>query len=161
MKFGFEKCAKATILKRKLTSSQNIEIAQDKTIKALEQHNVYKYLRVDEHDGIQHRKMKTKLKDEYYRRVRAVLKTYLNAKNKMSAIISIAVPVIQYSFGIIKWTLSEIRKMDRQTRKLLTMHGTLHPRADIDRSHIHLKKRRRQRINKHRNEPRYCHQWYE
>ncbi|KAI5700120.1 hypothetical protein M8J75_014551 [Diaphorina citri] len=33
-------------------------------------------------------------------------------------------------------TWAEIRKMDRQTRKLLTMYGALHPRADVDRLYI-------------------------
>ncbi|KAI5748311.1 hypothetical protein M8J77_024164 [Diaphorina citri] len=136
MEFGLEKCAKATFQKGKLISSQNIKIDEVTTIKALEQHDVYKYLGIDEHDGVQHKKMKTKLRKEYYRRIRCVLKTELNGKNKMSAITALAVPVIQYSFGVIKWTQAEIRKMDRQTRKLLTMYGALHPRADVDRLYI-------------------------
>lgn len=140
MEFGLEKCSKATFQKGKLVSSQNIEIDEASTIKALDQHEVYKYLGIEEHDGVQHRKINTKLKKEYYRRIRGVLKTELNAKNKMAAITALAVPVIQYSFGIIKWTQAEIRKMDRQTRKLLTMHGALHPRADIDRLYIPRKK---------------------
>jgi hypothetical protein len=30
----------------------------------------------------------------------------------------------------------EIQKLDRKTRKMLTIHGQNHPRADIDRSYV-------------------------
>ena len=136
MEFGLDKCAKATFIKGRLHTKQNIKIDDTVTIRGLDQVEVYKYLGIDEHDGIQHKKMKTKLKKEYYRRIRLILKTELSAKNKMIAITSLAVPVIQYSLEIIKWTQKEIRKLDTQTRKLLTMYGALHPRADVDRLYI-------------------------
>lgn len=136
MQFGLDKCAKATFLDGRLQSSENIEINDTTTIRALEQHDVYKYLGINEHDGIQHKNMKKQLTKEYYRRTREILKSQLNAKNTSTAITSLAVPIIQYSFGIIKWTLAELRKIDQQTRKLMNMHGALHPRADIDRLYI-------------------------
>lgn len=47
-------------------------------------------------------------------------------ENKTTVITALAIPVIQYTFGIIKWTIAEMRKLDRQARKLLTMYGALH-----------------------------------
>lgn len=105
-------------------------------IKELEHDKTYKYLGVDESDGIQHQKIKKQISKEYYRRLRLVLRTQLNAKNKTQAMNTLATPVMQYSFGIIDWKLTEIQKMDRKTRKLLTMHGFHHPKADIDRLYI-------------------------
>ena len=32
---------------------------------------------------------------------------------------------------IINWTKSELAELDRQIRKLLTIHGALHPRSNI------------------------------
>jgi hypothetical protein len=49
--------------------------------------------------------MKERLKEEYTRRLRMVLKSELNAKNKITAIGTLAVPVLRYSFGIINWRL--------------------------------------------------------
>ncbi|KAL1448063.1 hypothetical protein WDU94_010922 [Cyamophila willieti] len=136
MEFGLDKCAKATFQKGKLVRSEHIELDHDTTIKALDQQEFYKYLGIEEHDGIQHKRMKTKLTKEYTRRIRNILNSELNSKNKISAINSLAVPVIQYSYGIIKWTLAELRKMDTKTRKQMTIHGALHPRADVDRLYI-------------------------
>eukprot|EP00957_Ditylum_brightwellii_P046489 3528002-Ditylum_brightwellii.AAC.1 len=48
-----------------------------------------------------------------------------------------AVPVMRYTFGIIKWTKDELLKLDRKTRKLLTAHGHHHLRADINRLYLH------------------------
>ena len=43
---------------------------------------------------MQHDKMKEKIKGERYRRIRAILHTELNAKNKLEAINTLAIPVV-------------------------------------------------------------------
>jgi hypothetical protein len=39
-----------------------------------------------------------------------VLKSEFSAKNKITAIGTLAVPVLRYSFGVINWRPEEIRK---------------------------------------------------
>ena len=39
-----------------------------------------------------------------------ILKSELNARNKITTIGTIAVPVLRYSFGIINWRTEEIKK---------------------------------------------------
>jgi hypothetical protein len=94
------------------------------------------YLGIEESEGIQHQQMKDRLKQEYNRRVRMVLKSELNARNKITAIGALAVPILRYSFGIINWRLEEIKQIDRKTRKMLTMYKMHHPKADIDRLYV-------------------------
>jgi hypothetical protein len=65
-----------------------------------------------------------------------ILKSELNARNKITAIGALAVPVFRYSFGIINWRLEEIKQIDRKTIKMLTMHKMHHPKADIDRLYV-------------------------
>jgi hypothetical protein len=77
--------------------------------------------------------MKDRLKQEYNRRLRMILKTELNAIKKITAIGALAVPVFRYSFGIINWRLEEIKQIDRKTRQIPTMYKMHHPKADIDR----------------------------
>ena len=123
-------------MKGKLASTGNIVIDDDTEIQELDQEGVYKYLGVDESDGIQHCKMKEKIRKEYNRRVRLILRTELNGRNKIEAINSLAVPVVQYIFGIIDWKISELKKIDTKTRKLLNMHEMLHSKADVERLYI-------------------------
>ena len=70
------------------------------------------------------------------RRLRLVLGTELSAKNKIQAIGSVAAPVLRYSFGIVNWHQEELHKLDRKTRKLLTIHGEHHPKADVDSLYV-------------------------
>jgi len=51
MKFGLEKCAKATFNGGKLVKTENIELDVGTTIQDLEQEGTYKYLGVNEGDG--------------------------------------------------------------------------------------------------------------
>ena len=46
-----------------------------------------------------------------------------------------AVPVLRYSFGI-NWHQQELQKLNRKKRKLLTIHGQHHPKADVDRLYV-------------------------
>jgi hypothetical protein len=136
MEFGLDKCAKIVFKKGKLAHSQNLVVDINREIQELEQGKSYKYLGSEESDGIQYKKMKERLKKEYTRRLRMILKSELHAKNKITAIGTLAVPVLRYSFGIINWRLGEIKKIDRKTRKILTMYKMHHPEADIDRLYV-------------------------
>ena len=80
--------------------------------------------------------MKEKIRKEYYRRIRLVLKTELNSKNRIEAINTLAVPVVQYSFNIINWNLADLNRLETKTRKLLTSNKMHHPKADVD--HLYL-----------------------
>ena len=123
--------AEDSFKKGKLT----IVIDVDTEIQELDQGGVYKYLGVDESDGIQHSKMKEKIRKEC-NRVRSILRTELNGRNKMEAINSLGVPVVQYSFGIIDWKISDLKKIDTKTRKLLNMQKMLHHKADVEGLYI-------------------------
>ena len=61
-----------------------------------------------------------------------ITKSELNAINRMEAINPLATPVVAYSFNIVDWKMEEIRKLDRKTRKLLTMEKMHHPRVDVE-----------------------------
>jgi hypothetical protein len=55
-----------------------------------------------------------------------MIKSHLNAKNKITSIGALDDAVLRYSFGIINWRLEEIRKFDRKTREVLTMYKLQH-----------------------------------
>ena len=134
MKFGLDKCAIAHFVNGKLSGhNPGVTVGKTETIKGLEPGQVYKYLGVDESNGIQHSTMRERLRREYFRRVKMVLRTELYGWNKVLAINGLALPVLTYSFGVIHWKATDPQQLDRRTRKLLTMHGVHHPSADVDR----------------------------
>ena len=77
------------------------------------------------------------------------MKSKFNSKNKIQAINTWAVALLRngaintwavallrYGAGIINWKVDELKKMDRTTRKTLTMYEALHPKSDIDRLYL-------------------------
>ena len=67
---------------------------------------------------IKENKMKIKVTAEYKRRLRLILKSKLNAKNKIQAINTWAVVQLRYVAGIINWKVVGLKKMDRATEGL-------------------------------------------
>ena len=80
--------------------------------------------------------MKNILTKEYKRRVRKFLRSKLYSKHLISAINSCAISLLRYSGGIINWTQVELRKLDINTRKLMTMHGGFSMTSDVDRLYV-------------------------
>ena len=73
------------------------------------------------------------IQKEYLRRGRKLLETKLSSRNLIKGINTWAVPLVRYSGPFLKWTRDELRQMDQRTRKLMTMHKTLHPTDNVDR----------------------------
>ena len=94
------------------------------------------YLGIVELDKIKENEMKEKTMKEYKRRFRLVLKSKLNEKTKITAINAWAVAVFRYGAGILQWKESELKDVDRKSRKIMTIYGALHPKSDVDRLYI-------------------------
>ena len=62
-----------------------------------------------------------------------VLKSKLNGKIKITAINAWAVAVFRYEAGIPQWKKSDLKDVDRKSRKTLTLYGALHPKSNVDR----------------------------
>ena len=62
-----------------------------------------------------------------------MLRSELNARNRIDTINFLALPVVTYSFTIINWSLAEIKKVDTKIRKLLRMHQ---PKPDANRLYL-------------------------
>ena len=80
--------------------------------------------------------MKVNIRKEYKRRIKLMLKSELNASNKIAAINTLAVPVILYGYGVSDWKLDEIQNLDRMTRKQLCMNWMLAKKADVERIYL-------------------------
>ena len=46
---------------------------------------------------------------------------------------TLAVSLMRYGAGIVKWTKSKLNEIDKKTRTVMTMKKKLHPRSDVDR----------------------------
>ena len=136
MKFGLEKCAVLVMKRGKVTKSDGIRLPDDRMIKSIHGENGYRYLGILQSDQVLCNEMKEKVRAEYERRVKKVLKSKLNGGNMISAINTWAVPLIRYSAPFLEWRRDEIKEMDRTTRKIMNMYNALHPRDSVARPHL-------------------------
>ena len=88
--------------------------------------NGYKYLSVLQTEEVMDKEMKRIVSDEYWRRMRLLAKSNLNAGNLVQGINAWAVGLVSYSAGILEWTKAELKEMDVRTKKVLTMNGGFH-----------------------------------
>ena len=84
---------------------------------------------MEEGEGVQHHQMKVKIKKEYKQWIKLVLNSELNARNRIAAINTLAVPVVLYSYD-------EIQDLEKMTRKQLCMNWMLAKKADVDRIYL-------------------------
>ncbi|KAF7644738.1 hypothetical protein LDENG_00216610, partial [Lucifuga dentata] len=89
----------------------------------------YKYLGIPQANGSHDEEARRSTTAKYLQRVRQVLRSLLNGRNKINAINMYALPVIRYPAGIISWLQQEMDATDVKTGKLLTMHGGFHPKS--------------------------------
>ena len=116
--------------------TDGIELPNHDKIRTLGENETYKYLVILDADTIKQVQPKDKIRKEYLRRSRKLLETNLSRRNLMKGINTLAVPFVRYWGPFLKWTRDELKKMDRRTRKLMTMHKTLHPRDEVDRLYV-------------------------
>ena len=64
------------------------------------------------------------------------MKSKLNRGNLVRGVNTWAVSLLRYSAAFVSWRKSELQAIDRKTRKLFTIYGTLHPKSDVDRLYI-------------------------
>ena len=80
-----------------------------------------------------HETMKERITAGYTKRVKKLSKSKLNAGNLIQSINTWAVSVIQYSTGIVDWTIEELQHLDRKTRKIMNINRCLLTRSNVAR----------------------------
>ena len=101
MEFRMKKCGILTMMKEKVVKCEGIKLPTSDVMKEIEKEG-YTYLGIVELDKIKENKMKEKIIKEYKRRLRLVLKSKLNGKDKTTAINAWAVAVFRYGAGILQ-----------------------------------------------------------
>ena len=135
MRFGIEKCGVIVMKRGKMVTCNGIELPDGQKMKGVNEEG-YQYLSIVELDRIKEREMKERFTKGYKRRIKLIVQSNLNSRNAISAIDIWAVAVMRYGTGIEKWTKEGLEKLDRQTRKIMTMNGALRPKGDVHRLYI-------------------------
>ena len=135
MGFGIKKCGILTMKRGKIVKSEGIKLPNGEVMNQIGQER-YTYLGIIKLDKIKETEMKEKITKEYKRRQRLILKSKLNGRNKVTALNTWAVAIFRYGTGIIQWKASELKYLNRKSKKTMMMYGELHPMSSVDRLHV-------------------------
>ena len=86
MEFGIEKCAMLVMKSGKRHMTDEMELPNRDNIRTLGEEETYRYLGILEADTIKQVEMKDKIRKEYLRRTRKLLKTKLSSRNLIKGI---------------------------------------------------------------------------
>jgi len=136
MEFGLDKCAKVSMKRGKIVCGGDLPLYDGMAIRELADDDGYKYLGILQRESTLKEEAKTVVRKEYFRRMRLIMKSELNAGNCITAANIWAIPVVRYTAGIVEWTAEDLRTMDTKTRKLLTMHNAFNLNGDVDRLYV-------------------------
>ena len=96
----------------------------------------YKYLGVLQNESMMNRVMKSRIKEEYLRRLKLLAKSKLYARTLIDGINCWVIGVVRDNGGILDWTKGELRHMDVKTRKILTMCGVFNRKSGVGRLYL-------------------------
>ena len=117
--------------KWKTTNDRRNRTTKSRKIRMPPKKEMYEYLGILEADTIKKVEMKEKIKKEYIRRTRKLLKTKVYSRNLIKRINTWAVLLVRYSGPFLKSTREELRQMEQRTRMLMMMHKALHLKDSI------------------------------
>ncbi|CAH2108107.1 unnamed protein product [Euphydryas editha] len=136
MEFGVDKCAFIHVERGRIISSENLQLTNSLSLRSLNEGETYKYLGMSEALGIDDGAMKQLIRERFFGRLKKVLNSFLSGGNKVRAFNSWVMPLIVYTFGILRWTQTELDSLDRKVRKMLTIYRMHHPRSSLMRLYI-------------------------
>lgn len=136
MEFGLEKCAFVHIKGGKIQNSSNITLLDSSSFTPLPLLDKYKYLGIQQTLNIDHKETKKLFEDHLKRRLNLILKSYLYSSATTTAINTWVMPIVKYSFGIVKWSPTDLDNLDRLIRTTLTKNRQHHPNSSVSRLYV-------------------------
>lgn len=132
MSFGLDKCRTLSIEGGRVIQ-RGFELVGGGNVSGMDRDEAYKYLGLQQTRRVQHKDIRRRVTDVYLQRVSDILGTRLNGRNLFKALNTFAIPVLTYTFGVVKWTRTELESVERATRRLLTKNRVHHPRSALER----------------------------
>ncbi|XP_026313592.1 uncharacterized protein LOC113225487 [Hyposmocoma kahamanoa] len=135
MELGIDKCAVVHVEKGRVMHSDGINIGTNH-LRVLSETETYRYLGMSQTIGVKEADVKQGVCEVFYGRLKNVLNSYLSGVNKIRAYNSWVMPVLMYTFGVLKWTQTELDALDRRVRTTMTSHRMHHPRSSVMRLYV-------------------------
>ena len=135
--YGVAKYAEIIFKKGKMVKGEGLQVLQER-VKPMDpnQKEIYKFLGVEQADGIKTNEVYNRVKEEINRRLQMLTKTTLNDKNLIKAINTKVIPVAAYSTNVCKFTKPELNELDLVAKRELRKCNTLGRQSSDERLYL-------------------------
>jgi len=114
MSFGLDKCRIMDPSNKRDSEKVIDRDRMGQEIQEMEPGETYRYVEVEQHRRTEHQIMKEETRVKFVDRMKQILKTGLNSKNIVKAVNTYVIPIMTYSFGVVRWAKTELDDMERQ-----------------------------------------------
>ena len=101
-----------------------------------DENEIYKFLGVEQADGIKKKEVYNRVKEEISRRMNIITRTELNDKNLVKAINAKVIPVAAYPMNVCKFTQSELTELEQVIKRDLRKNNMLRQQASNERLYM-------------------------
>ena len=112
--YGVSMCAEIIYQNGKMVRREGLQVLEErmKTMNP-DENEVYKFLGIEQVDGINTKAVYERVKEEVTKRVKMLTKTELNDANLIKAINMKVIPVATYAMNVCKFTVTELKELDQ------------------------------------------------
>ncbi|CAH2075369.1 unnamed protein product, partial [Iphiclides podalirius] len=136
MELGTDKCAVLHVERGRVANTEGIDLSTPVNIRTLSEAETYRYLGMSQNMCIDEAGMKQSVRDVFLARLTKVFNSHLSGVNKARAFNGWVMPVLIYTFGILRWTQTKLNALDRKVRTTMTSHRMHHPRSSVMRLYL-------------------------
>lgn len=137
MSLGLDKCAVLHIKRgRGVGEGEDVQLIDGSILRHLGARETYKFLGVAQRGLQDATTVKKSLCSEYYSVLRRIWSSQLSGRNKVLATNMLAVPIISFTYGFLRWNLLELQTVDLKTRRILNINQSLHKKSSLQRIYL-------------------------
>ena len=131
------KCADIIFERGKMIKGEGLWVLQER-IKTMDpdQKEIYKFLEVEQADGIKVNEAYNRVKEEVKRRLQMLTKTELNDKNLIKEINTKLIPVARYPMNVCKFTKVKLDELDLVAKRELRKCNMFGSQSSDERLHL-------------------------
>ena len=122
----------AHLRRGKLETSDGLIIREEDVIESLKEGSQYKFLGVLESVNHEDNQVLQNAEKVYMDRLSVIWSSPLSDYNKVLATNQFALPALTYFMWTQVWTIADLQRLDRVTRKVMVVNGAKHPLSSTD-----------------------------
>ena len=135
--YGVIKCAEIVFERGKMVRGEGLQVLEEHMDSMdPDKNEIYKFLGIEQADGIKTKRVYERVKHEVTKRVRMLINTELNDINLVCAIDAEVIPVAAYPMNVCKFNNGELKELDQVIKREMRSSNILGKQGSDERLYL-------------------------